>query len=211
MKKSIIKFGKMLYDKDLTSATSGNISIKKGNRIFITGTGTALGLLEEKDIVEIDLQGKELNDNQKASSEKFMHIAIYNKRPDINALIHCHAPFSTAFAACRQELSSPITAENILYFDKIPVADYAMPSSEELVNNTAKYFDLYDTVLMANHGIVAGADNILNAFYKIETAENYAKTFIYSKIIGNQIPLNDNEIKQLENLKTSIHSKIKHN
>ena len=59
---------------------------------------------------------------------------------------------------------------------------------------------------MANHGIVAGADNILKAFYKIETAENYAKTFIYSKIIGNQIPLNNKEIKQLENLKKGIHS-----
>ncbi|MGN0014629.1 MAG: class II aldolase/adducin family protein [Candidatus Gastranaerophilaceae bacterium] len=206
MKKTIIKFGKMLYDKDLTSATSGNISIKQGNHIFITGTGTALGLLEEKDIVEIDMEGKELYSNQKASSEKFMHVAIYNKRPDINAIIHCHAPFTTAFAACRQELSAPITAENILYFDKIPVADYAMPSSKELVTNTAKWFELYDTVLMANHGIVAGADNILKAFYKIETAENYAKTFIYSKIIGNQIPLNNKEIKQLENLKKGIHS-----
>lgn len=209
MKKSIIKFGKILYEKDLTSATSGNISIRKGNLIFITGTGTALGFLEEKDIVTIDLQGKELNDNQKASSEKFMHIAIYNKRPDINAIIHCHAPFSTAFAACRQELSTPITAENILYFDKIPVADYAMPSSKELVQNTAKWFELYDTVLMANHGIVAGSDNLLNTFFKIETAENYAKTFIYSKIIGNQISLNDNEIKQLQNLKKIIHSQNK--
>lgn len=202
MKKAIIKFGKMLYDKDLTSATSGNISIKQGNHIFITGTGTALGLLEEKDIVEIDMQGNELNDNKKASSEKFMHVAIYNKRPDINAIIHCHAPFTTAFAACRQELSAPITAENILYFDKIPVADYAMPSSEELVQNTAKWFEMYDTVLMANHGIVAGADNILNAFYKIETAENYAKTFIYSKIIGSQQSLSAKDIQNLKKLKT---------
>lgn len=207
MKTQIVKFGKMLYDKDLTSATSGNISIKKGNCIYITATGTALGFLNEKDIVEIDMDGNELSSNQKASSEKFMHLAIYKKRPDIQAIIHCHAPFTTAFAACRKELSAPIVAENILYFGKIPVADYAMPSSTQLVENTSKWFKDYDTVLMANHGIVAGASDIQNAFFKIETAETYAKTYIFSKIIENQAFLNDNEIKQLEELRAKIFHK----
>ncbi len=205
MKQSIIKFGKMLYDKDLTSATSGNISIRNGNRIIITGTGTALGFLNKKDIVEIDFEGNEINSNEKASSEKYMHLEIYKKRPDIKAIIHCHAPFSTAFAACRQELSEPIAAENVLYFGKIPVAEYAMPSSNELVENTAKLFEEYDTVLMANHGIVTGAHDLMNAFFKIETAENYAKTYIYSKIIGNPVSLNKKEIEKLEKLKSEIH------
>mgnify|MGYP002627452395 CR=1 FL=1 len=96
VKQNIIKFGKLLYDKDLTSATSGNISVRLGNKIYITATGTALGFLTEKDIVEIDTNGKEFSSYQKASSEKFMHIAIYNLRKDINAIIHCHSPFSTA-------------------------------------------------------------------------------------------------------------------
>ena len=206
MKKDIIKFGKMLYDKDLTSATSGNISIRSGNQIFITATGTALGFLSEKDIVSIDMQGNELNTNEKASSEKFLHIEIYKLRKDINAIIHCHSPFSTAFAACRKELSLPIVAENILYFGKIPIADYAMPSSKELVNNTAKMFSDFDTVLMSNHGIIAGAVDLLNAFYKIETAENYAKTYIFSKILNCQTILENNEVEKLNNLRNKIHS-----
>ena len=207
MKKEIVKFGKLLYDKDLTSATSGNISVKVGEKIYITATGTALGLLTEKDVVEIDMNGNEFNSNEKASSEKYMHLKIYKQRPDINAIIHCHSPFLTAFAACRKELSEPIVAENILYFGKIPVADYAMPSSIELTNNTAKKFEKYDTVLMANHGVVAGAKDLLNAFYKIETAENYAKTCVYSKIIGEQVILPKEEIKKLEDLRVKIHGK----
>lgn len=207
MKSAIVKFGKMLYDKDLTSGTSGNISILSDDKMYITGTGTALGLLTEKDIVETDLSGKEINPNEKASSEKFMHLAIYKLRSDIKAIIHCHSPFLTAFAACRQELSTPIISENILYFGKIPLADYALPSSAELVENTSKMFEKYDTVLMANHGVVSGADTILNAFFKIETAETYAKTYIYSKIAGTPFPLNNNEIKDLEILKAKIHRK----
>lgn len=197
----------MLYDKDLTSGTSGNISILSDNRMYITGTGTALGLLTEKDIVETDMSGKELNPKEKASSEKFMHLAVYKLRSDIKAIIHCHSPFLTAFAACRQELSAPVISENVLYFGKIPLADYALPSSLQLVENTSKMFDKYDTVLMANHGVVAGADTIKNAFFKIETAETYAKTFIYSKLAGTPFLLNDEEIKDLEILKAKIHGK----
>ena len=102
MKKDVVKFGKLLYDKDLTSATSGNISVFDGKSVFITATGTALGFLNEDDVVEIDLDGNELENGKKASSEKKMHLAIYKLRPDIKAIIHCHSPFATAFAACRK-------------------------------------------------------------------------------------------------------------
>lgn len=207
MKNEVVKFGKLLYDKDLTSATSGNISIFDGKSIFITATGTALGFLKEDDVVEIDLNGNEAENGKKASSEKKMHIAIYKLRPDIKAIIHCHSPFATAFAACRKELASPIIAENIIYFGKIPVAPYAMPSSQKLVDNTVKEFTDYDTVLMANHGIVAGGSDLTNAFHKIETAETYAKTYVYSKIIGNQALLNEKELSDLYELRKKIHAK----
>ncbi len=207
MKKEVIKFGKLLYDKDLTSATSGNISVFDGQSVFITATGTALGFLKNNDVVEIDLDGNELENRKKASSEKKMHLAIYKLRPDLKAIIHCHSPFATAFAACRKELSAPIIAENVLYFGKIPVADYAMPSSQKLVNYTVKEFLNYDTVLMANHGIVAAGSTLQEAFHKIETAETYAKTYVYSKIIGNQCLLNENELADLADLRKKIHGK----
>lgn len=207
MKKDVVKFGKLLYDKDLTSATSGNISVFDGKSVFITATGTALGFLSEDDVVEIDLDGNELENGKKASSEKKMHLAIYKLRPDIKAIIHCHSPFATAFAACRKELSAPIIAENIIYFGKIPVAPYSMPSSQQLVDNTVKEFVDYDTVLMANHGIVSGGSDLTNAFHKIETAETYAKTYVYSKIIGNQALLNEQELSKLAELRKKIHGK----
>ncbi|MCR5261627.1 MAG: class II aldolase/adducin family protein [Candidatus Gastranaerophilales bacterium] len=207
MKNEIVKIGKLLYDKDLTSATSGNISIRSGNKVYITATGTALGFLSEKDVVEIDMDGKEFNSNEKASSEKFMHLAIYKLRPDLKAIIHCHSPFTTAFAACRKELAAPIIAENILYFGKIPVADYGMPSSQQLTDNTSKLFADYDTVLMANHGIVAAGETLKKAFFKLETAETYAKTYVYSKIIDGQILLDGKDLDDLKELRIKLHSK----
>ena len=67
-------------------------------------------------------------------------------------------------------------AENVFYFGGIPLAKYALPSTMELVENTAKFFDKYDAVLMENHGFIIGSSTLEDAYQKLEIAEEYAKT-----------------------------------
>ena len=56
-KEEIIEIGKRLYLKNLTVATSGNISIKTDKCIYITASGSSLGALKKEDIVLTDLDG----------------------------------------------------------------------------------------------------------------------------------------------------------
>ena len=202
IKEKIIDIGNKLYLKNLTVATSGNISIKTEEGIYITASGTSLGRLKEEDIVLIDIDGKEISKGI-ASSEKKLHVAIYKKRPDIKAVIHTHPVYLTSFAVCHKKLKEPIMSENILYFEDIPVAKYAMPSSDELVENTIKHLIKRDVVMMANHGAIAIADNIENAFSKMETAEYYAQVTLNTYILGNPKYLKEKEVKQLIKLKNS--------
>ena len=204
IKNKIIETGNKLYSRNLTIGTSGNISIKADDCIYITASGTALGNLSQDGIVTIDFDGS-LISGTKASSEKLLHVEIYKKRPDIKAIIHTHPVYLTSFAACRKPLNEPVMSENILYFEDIPVADYAMPSSIELVKNTVKYIDKRDVILMANHGVVACADTIENAFLKLETAEYYAQVTLNTKIIGGAKYLTSEEIKDLLDLKQKMH------
>ena len=199
-KEEIIEIGKRLYLKNLTVATSGNISIKTDKGIYITASGSSLGSLKKEDIVLTDLEGNEISQG-KASSEKKLHVAIYKLRPEINAIIHTHPVYLTSFAVCHKKLKEPIMSENILYFEDIPVAKYAMPSSDELVENTIKHLIKKDVVMMANHGAIAIADNIENAFSRMETAEYYAQVSIFSKLVGNPIYLSKKEVKELIYLK----------
>ena len=201
-KEEIIEIGKRLYLKNLTVATSGNISIKTDKGIYITASGSSLGSLKKEDIVLTDLEGNEISQG-KASSEKKLHVAIYKLRPEINAIIHTHPVYLTSFAACHKSLKEPIMSENILYFEDIPVAKYAMPSSDELVANTIKHIKKRDVVIMANHGAIALADNIEHAFSKIETAEYYAQVSIFSNIIGNPVSLPKKEVAKLIKLKNT--------
>lgn len=202
MKQKIIAIGHQLYTKNLTFSTSGNISVKTEQGILITGSGTILGNLTEKDIILIDENGKELQEG-KASSEKMLHVEIYKKRPDIKAIIHTHPVYLTTFAVCHETLKEPIMSENILYFEDIPVAPYAMPSSMELVHNTVEYLDTRDVVMMANHGAVAIADTLEKAFLKMETAEYYANVTLNTKIMGNPKNLSQKDVEDLINLKNS--------
>ena len=201
-KEEIIEIGKRLYLKNLTVATSGNISIKTDKCIYITASGSSLGALKKEDIVLTDLDGNEISQG-KASSEKKLHVAIYRLRPEINAIIHTHPVYLTSFASCHKALKEPIMSENILYFEDIPVAKYAMPSSDELVKNTIKHLKKRDVVMMANHGAIAIAANLEDAFAKIETAEYYAQVTLNTHIIGKPKYLSDEDISDLLKLKRS--------
>ncbi|MBQ8635043.1 class II aldolase/adducin family protein [bacterium] len=202
LRKQIVEVGKLLYEKDLTCATSGNISVKTDDGIFITASGTALGFLKLNEIVLLDYDGNILAGGR-PSIEKMLHVEIYKQRPDVRAIIHTHPVNLTTFATCHEPLNAPIMSENILYFEDIPVAPYAMLSSQELVYYTCEYLKNRDVVLMANHGAIAIAESLEKAFLKMETAEYYAKVTLNTKILGNPKHLSEKDVQDLINLKNS--------
>lgn len=201
LKNEIIKYANIVDSKGFSPGTSGNISARHANGIFITTSGSSNGGLGYDDLVLIDFDGNSLEKGKEASSEKMLHVEFYKKRPDVNAIIHVHPPVLSAFAAARKSLEAPIMAENVFYFGKIPLADYALPSSKELVDKTAMYFDEYNAVLMANHGFIVGDINIKQAYLKLELAESYAQVVLNTEILGGAVLLNEREVAQIEALK----------
>lgn len=198
---SLIEYGKIIGLKNLSPGISGNMSIREGDKFLITTSGSAIGNLSNKELVLIDANGNSCEKDKKPSSEKMLHVEFYKKRPDINAIIHVHPPFLSAFAAARKPLDEPFMAEIVYYFGKIPLADYALPSSIELVNETAKYFDEFDAVLMANHGFVVGAPTLKKAYDKLELAEIYAQTIINANAIGGAFALSVDDVAKINALK----------
>jgi L-fuculose-phosphate aldolase len=97
-----------------------------------------------------------------------MHTLYYKKRPEMNAIIHCHAPKSSVFAVAGIPLNQPILAENIFTLGDIPVAKYYLPSSDYLANEVSAYFSSSDAVLMQNHGVILAAKDLRQAYYKME-------------------------------------------
>lgn len=200
----IIEYGKLCGIKNFTPGYSGNISARYGDGLLITTSGSSNGFLKQEHIVYIDFNGNLLEKGKKPSSEKFLHIEIYKQRPDINYIIHVHAPYLSSFASSGKDLMDPIMAENVFYFGGIPLADYALPSTKELVDNTIKYFDKYDAVLMANHGFIIGSKTIEDAYLKLELAESYAQVVLNTEILGGAKLLSSEEESKILDLRKTL-------
>ena len=195
--KKIIEYGKLCGEKNYTPGYSGNISARYKDGMLITTSGSSNGYLSENEIVYTNFKGKSLEEGKKPSSEKFLHIEIYKQRQDINYIIHVHAPYLSSFASAGKDLMAPIMAENVFYFGGIPLADYALPSTMELVENTVKFFDKFDAVLMANHGFVVASKTIEDAYMKLELAESYAQVVLNTHLLGGAKLLSKKQAEEI--------------
>lgn len=201
IKNELIEYGKLAGVKNFTPGFSGNLSARCGNKILITATGTANGYLSEDDFALIDFEGNIIGGNKKPSSEKMLHVEFYKQREDINYIFHVHSPYLTAFSAAGKALDKNILAEIVYCFDYIPLAEYALPGSKELVENTSKFFKDFDVVLMANHGVIVGGKDVKDAYLKLELCEAYAQTVLFSNLLGGAKMLPSEEVKKIYSLR----------
>lgn len=195
-KNELIEYGRMAGDKNYTPGISGNLSARCGDMVVITSSGVANGYLTENDFAVVDFDGNAI-EGEKPSSERMLHIEFYKKRPEMNYVMHVHSPYLTAFATAGIALDDKISPEIIYCFEKIPLAEYSIPGSKELVEKTSKYFENYDVVLMANHGVIIAGKDIKDAFYKLDLCENYAKTVICAKLLGGAKILPEKEVEKI--------------
>ena len=198
----LIKYGKLAGEKNFTPGYSGNLSARLDDNIIITTSGSANGYLTEDDFVVIDYAGNVVGGKGKPSSEKFLHLEFYKMRPDINYVIHVHPICLSAFASCGRDLTAPIMPENIFYFGEIPLAEYGLPSSKDLVDKTSKFFANHDAVLMANHGVIIGSKTLRDAYMKLELAESYAQVILNCEILGGAKHLTNEQVKEIIALKS---------
>ena len=199
--RKIIEYGKLCGVKNFTPGYSGNISARYRKGMLITASGSSNGYLKNNEIVYTDFEGKSFEKGKKPSSEKLLHAAIYKLRPEINFVIHVHAPYLSSFASAGKDLMEPIMAENVFYFGGIPLAEYALPSTQELVDNTVKFFDKYDAVLMANHGFIVASKTLEDAYMKLELAESYAQVVLNTKLLGGAKILTKEEAQEILSLR----------
>ena len=97
-RKELVNYGKLLYDKGMLAGSDGNISVRlDDDRIMVTPSGVAKGRMTPDDMVIVDINGKHLQGNKKASSELLLHLYVYQHRDDIKAVVHSHALYATSF------------------------------------------------------------------------------------------------------------------
>lgn len=194
-RKMIVEYGRKLIASNLTTGSGGNLSIynRKENLVAIKPSGVDYLLMKPEEIVILSPDGKIVEGDLEPSSEMKFHLALYQHRSDINAVVHTHQVYATTLACMNWELPA---VHYLVGFsgNKVPLAQYATFGSQALSDNIIRAIGSYNACLMANHGIVAVGDTILSAFSTAEELELVSRLYYQTKCIGEPVILSDDEM-----------------
>jgi L-fuculose-phosphate aldolase len=137
----------------LVVGTAGNVSVLVGDLVAITATGAVFADLGPAEVVVVDRDGRLRHGELEPTSELDLHLGIYTSG-NTQAVVHTHAPVSTAMSTVLTELPC-IHYQQLLLGGPVRVAPYATFGTAELADNVRKALDGRSAALMANHGSVA--------------------------------------------------------
>lgn len=179
IKREIIELGKFLSQRGYIIANDGNLSVRLSKQeMLITARNVNKGELKSRDLVKLSLneQIKDLRELKiKPSTEYRLHLGIYQKRNDINAIIHAHPLYSTLYAVLGKKLDVNLLTETATTLGAIGYVKNYPPGSLELAQAVAQSAINSDVIILANHGVVVIGQDLREARNRLERLEFLAK------------------------------------
>jgi L-fuculose-phosphate aldolase len=197
---AIVECGQICYARHLITSNDGNISVRMDEtRILITPAGLNKGRMEADDLLIVDLQGKVLASakDRRPSSETPMHLEVYRQRPDVRAVIHAHPIFATALTVVGQDFPDDILPEVALTLGRVPVSDYATPSSREDADVIRPLIRDHNAILLRQHGSLTVGKNLDETLIHLERLEHVAEVFHHARLLGNVARIPPEELEKL--------------
>ena len=198
MRREVVQVCKRLYERGLIAGPDGNVSVRlSADRILVTPAGMSKVDVTVDDLVELSLEGKHLRGSQRASSEVQMHLRIYQRRPDVEAVVHAHPPLATGFAVAGESFSACVLPEMIFQVGWVPLLPYATPGTPQLADAFEPYVATHDAFLMANHGATTVGPTLTIAHQRMESLEHSARILLTARMLGRVNTLTAPEVQAL--------------
>ncbi|PID73697.1 MAG: fuculose phosphate aldolase [Desulfobacterales bacterium] len=197
-REKIVHYGNRMAAAGLTTGTGGNLSIlnRRASLMAVTPSGLYYDELTPADIVVAGLNGRVVDGHRKPSSELAFHLAVYEIRPDVNAVVHTHSPWATTLACLGWELPA---VHYLVGFSghKVPLAPYAAFGTKELAGVVRDHLGDFNALLLANHGLITVGGNIDAAFAAAEEIEFVARVYGQAKAMGDPVILPEEEMSRV--------------
>jgi L-fuculose-phosphate aldolase len=206
LREQICEMGRRMYAKGYVAANDGNISCRLApGRFLCTPTMVSKGFMSPDDICIVDDTGRQLAGPKQRTSEILLHLEIYHELDGINAVCHAHPPHATAFAIAGVAPPTCVLPEVELFLGPIPLAPYETPGSKDFARTILPHLRNHaNTILLANHGVVACDKDLESAYWHLETLDMYCQMILLAKQAGNINRLEDAKVRELLALKQRL-------
>jgi L-fuculose-phosphate aldolase len=205
LKELICEIGRRVYNKGFAAANDGNITIRLNEKeILCTPTMVSKGYMKPEDICKVDYEGNQLAGNKRRTSEVLLHLTVYKQRPDIHGVVHCHPPYATAFAVAREPIPKCILPEVEVFLGEVPMAEYALPGTQQFAETISPYLKDCNTIILANHGTVTFGPDLEKAYFNTEIIDAYCKILLLARQLGRINYFTEKETSDLLELKKRI-------
>ena len=197
-KELVVRYGKKLIDRRLTTGSGGNISVynREKNLVVISPSGLDYYETTPEDIVILDIDGNIVEGKHRPSSEAGMHLAFYKNRADVSGIVHTHSKFATAIACMGWEL--PAVHYLIgMAGHRVKCTGYATYGSDELAKKALETIGDSNAVLLANHGLIALGEDVDRAFSTAEHLEFVSEVYYLTKTLGTPNILSDEDMDEV--------------
>lgn len=179
------KIGKLGWEQGLFSSHGGNMSMRVGEKIYITRRGAMLGCLSKEDVIETVINGIDSNISL-ASTEIVVHREIY-KNTSALAIFHAHPPVATALSMVCKEIVLE-DSEGSYILKKIPVISAKKTvGSKEVAKIIPEYLKEFKVVMLKGHGSFSTGIFLEEAFSYTSTLEHSCKIMLYKSRIAKEL------------------------
>ena len=170
--KDFIDIGRDMFLRGLVSSHAGNMSVRAGDRIYITRTHSMTGCLTPADIIEVDSLDPDDPALKRASTEYVVHRAIYTNT-GAGAVVHAHPPYATLLSFAGELV--PVDAEGSYHFKRVRVMGPQNPiASSETAQLVSEELKKSRIVLVRGHGSFARGETLEEAYMLTSTLESSA-------------------------------------
>lgn len=199
VRKQVIDAARLLHTRGWVANHDGNLTVRLGpNRFLATPTATSKGDVNDGNLIEVDAAGKRLAGTARPFGELGLHLAVYQRRPDVQAVIHAHPPHATAIACSAENpIERPFIAEAVVSIGPlIPKVPFAVPGPEA-AGALAPLIEDVDAALLANHGVMAWGKDVEQAYLRLELVEHLARVALLARPLGGVVPLPEDALPRL--------------
>lgn len=194
----MVRIAHLLYQRGLLVAMDGNLSaLLPSGDVLCTRAGCHKGFLTEDDLIVVDRRGVLKRGSGRPTSELHMHLACYDERPDVRAVVHAHPPISVAFTIANVSMARCVLPEVVLTLGTVPTVPYETTGTMDLASAIRPYVREHDAILMDRHGAVCLGKDLLTAFCNLETMEHTALITKTARDLGGAKELPPDEAVKL--------------